>query len=231
VTAANAEYFSRVLSQLKKFGLLLESDPRLPSVATIITGSPLHSSWWSHPLAHTIFHVNGQLDDHPDVLVTKLIAGKVTWVHRKLWPEILAIGAARERWQTEALSPSAQALLEMVDATGSLRTDNFTDKLGRPGSTTGSMPIPTSRSKKLKPGDAARELERKLLVHAAQVHTESGAHAKFLETWEHWTKRMGFRGAAISVNEAKQKMEARLGKLNTESKATAQLPWIKFESK
>ena len=218
MTAANAEDFRRVLSQLKKFGWLLESDPRLPSVSTLITGSPLHSSWWSHPLAHTIFDVNGQLDDHPDVLVTKLIAGKVTFVHRKLWPEILAIGTARERWQTEALSASAHALLEMIEATGCLRTDKLTDKFCWPGSTKGPM--------KLKPGDAARELERKLLVHAAQVHTDSGAHAKFLETWEHWVRRIGFTAASISVDEAKTKMEARLLKLNEQFKATARLPWM-----
>lgn len=226
MTAANAEHFRRVLSQLKKFGLLLESDPRLPSVSTLITGSPLHSSWWSHPLAHSIFHVNGQLDDHPDVVVTKLIAGKVTFVHKKLWPEILAIGTARERWQTEALSASAQALLEMTGATGCLRTD----KLILPGSTEGSMPALTLGSMKLKPADAARELERKLLVHAAQFHTDSGAHAKLLETWEYWARRIGFRAASISVDEAKKKMEATLDKLNEQFKATARLPWMKLAS-
>jgi hypothetical protein len=222
VTAANAEHFRHVLSQLKKFGLLLESDPRLPSVSTLITGAPLHSSWWSHPLAQTIFHVNGQLDDHPDVLVTKLIAGKVTFVHRKLWSEILAIGTARERWQTAALSASAHALLEMIEATGCLRTDKLTDEFSWPGSTKGPM--------KLKPGDAARELERKLLVHAAQFHTDSGAHAKLLETWEHWVRRIGFTAASISLDEAKKKMEARLWKLNEQFEATARLPWMKLAS-
>lgn len=213
VTATNSEQFKRVLSKLKKFGFLLESDPRLPSVATLITGAPMHSSWWSHPLAQTIFHVNGQLDDYEDVIVTKLIAGKVTFVHRKLWPEILAIGMAREGWQTDGLSASAQALLEMIEAAGSLRTD----ELILPGSTTG--------GRKLKPGDAARELERQLLVHAAQIHTDSGTHAKFLETWEHWARRIGYTAPFISVDEAKKKMEARLRKLNAQFTATARLPW------
>jgi hypothetical protein len=218
MTAANAEHFRRVLSQLKKFGLLLESDPKLPSVATIITGSPLHSSWWSHPLAQTIFDVNGQLDDHPDVLVTKLIASKVTFVHKKLWPEILAIGMARERWQTEALSESDHALLEMIEATGHLQTDKII------------LPS-TKASMKLKPGDAVRELERKLLVHAAQVHTASGAHAKLLETWEHWARRISFTAVSLSVDEAKKKIEARLLKLNEQFKATARLPRMEPLSK
>jgi len=212
VTLAKAEYFKDVLSQLKESGLLLESDPRLPSVSTIITGSSLHSSWWSHPLAHTIFHVNGQLEDHPDVLVAKLVAGKVTFVHKKLWPEILVIGMAREQWQTNALSAPALALLDMIDAKGCVRTDD----LILPDSSTSSKP---------KPGDAARELERKLLVKAAQFHTGSGAHAKFLETWEHWTKRIGFAAQPLSVAEAKKKMEVRLRKLNEQFKGTARLPW------
>jgi hypothetical protein len=83
---------------------------------------------------------------------------------------------------------------------------------------------------KLKPGDAARELERKLLVHAAQFHTDSGAHAKLLETWEHWVRRIGFTAASISLDEAKKKMEARLWKLNEQFEATARLPWMKLAS-
>ena len=212
MTAANAKYFKGVLSKLKEFGLLLESDPKLPSVCTIITGSPLRGSWWSHPLAHTIFHVNGQLEDHPDVLIAKLVASKVTFIHRKLWPEILTIGKARERWQTETLSAPAIALLDMIDAKGCVRTDDL-------------VLVSTTSSKKTKPGDIARELERKLLVKAAQFHTESGAHAKFLETWEHWANRIGFAAPSLSVAEAKKKLEVRLRKLNEEFKATARLPW------
>ena len=213
VKAIPAEYYKRVFGQLKKFGWLLESDPKLPCVTTIITGSRLHSSWWSHPLAHTIFHVNGQLEDHPDVLVTKLIAGKVTWVHKQLWPEILAIGTAREHWQTNGLSAPAKSLLRMVRSKGFLRTDKINLR-----STTGGT--------KLKAGDLARELERRLLVHAAQVHTDTGAHAKFLEIWEHWASRVGFTATPKPVDEAKAKLEARLAKLNAQFNGAARLPWM-----
>jgi hypothetical protein len=209
VTAATAEHFQRVLNRLRKFGLLLESDPQLPSVCTLITGSPLHSSWWSHPLAHTIFHVNGQLEDHPDVLVAKLVASKVTFIHRKLWPEIVTIGKARERWQTQPLSRSAHRLLQMIERKGSLRTDEIVLR----GAT------------KTKPGNIARELEKKLLVHAAEIHTDSGSHAKILESWEHWVERIGFAAPSISADEARTKMEVRLRKLNDQFNATARLPW------
>jgi len=212
VTTATPNYFKHVYSKILKFGFLLESDPKLPSVCTLITGAPLRGSWWSHPLAQTIFQVNQKLEDHPDVLLTKLVSGKVTFVHRDLWSEVLSIGTAREAWQMEGLSDSAQALLKTVEETGVLQTD----KIGLPRSKT---------TTKNKPGDSARELERKLLIHAEQIHTASGANAKLLETWEHWSERVGFKSATILAEEAKRKLSERLLKLNHQFAASAKLPW------
>lgn len=197
------------MSQLQQFGLLLESDPRLPSICSLITGAPVRGSWWSHPLAHAIFHASGQLADHADVLITKLISGKVTFVHLTLWPEIFAIGTARERWQTKDLSPRARSMLKMVGEQGSLRTDE----------------ISWARSAKGKPGDAARELEQKLLIRAGEFHTETGAHAKLLESWQHWAQRTGFQPSAISADRAKKMIEESLDNLNEQFGAKAKLPW------
>ena len=197
------------MSQLQRFGLLLESDPRLPSICSLITGAPVRGSWWSHPLAHAIFHVSGQLADHSDVLITKLISGKVTFVHRKLWPEIFAIGTAREPWQTKDLSPAARSMLKMVSEQGSLRTDE----------------IPWPGPVKGKPGDAARELEQRLLIRAGEFHTATGAHAKLLESWQHWAQRTGFRPSAISADRAKKRIEGSLDNLNEQFGAKAKLPW------
>ena len=202
-------YLKLVMSRLQRFGLLLESDPRLPSLCSLITGAPVRGSWWSHPLAHAIFHVNGKLADHKDVLITKLISGKVTFVHRKLWPEIFAIGTARERWQTKDLSPAARSMLKLVSEQGSLRTDE----------------ISWPRSVKGKPGDAARELEQKLLVRAGEFHTETGTHAKLLESWQHWASRIGFRPSGISADKAKERIEKRLDSLNEQFGAKAKLSW------
>jgi len=202
-------YFQLVMSQLQRCGLLLESDPRLPSICSLISGAPVRGSWWSHPLAHTIFHVSGQLADHSDVLITKLIFGKVTFVHRKLWPEIFAIGTARERWQTKDLSPRARSMLKIVGEQGSLRTDELS----------------WARSAKGKPGDAARELEQKLLIHAGEFHTATGTHAKLLESWQHWAQRTGFRPSVISADRAKRRIEETLDNLDEQFGAKAKLPW------
>jgi hypothetical protein len=204
------KHFDDVFRKLLKFGFLLESDPKLPSVCTLITGTPLTGSWWSHPLSQTIFQVNEKLGDHPDVLITKLVSGKVTFVHRTLWPEILAIGTSHEPWQTELLSDEAQSLLKIVRAKGSLQTDQL---------------AAAESIKTKKPGDIARELERRILVHAEQIHTASGAHAKLLETWEHWSKRKCLAQTSIRTDHAKKDLEERLRKLNDKFQGTGRLPW------
>lgn len=207
-----ANHFKRVLGKILSYGFLLESDPKLPSVCTLITGTPLKGSWWSHPLAQTIFQVNAKLEDHPDVVITKLVSGKVTFVHRDLWPEILTIGTSHEPWQMEGLSASAESLIRMVQAKGTLRTDQL-------------VRAELQAIKPKKPGDIARELERRILVHAEQIHSGSGAHTKLLETWEHWSKRKGLARSSMRSDHAKKNLEDRIKKLNDEFEGTARLPW------
>ena len=204
-----AIYFKRVFRTLKNVGFLLESDPRLPSVATLITDGPLRGSWWSHPLGHEIFQVNEKLDDHKDVLITKLISGKVTFVHRKLWSEVFAIGITREPWQFKKLSAEARTLLKQIDSSGSLTTAD----------------VLKTRKWTMKLGDVARELEKRLLVVGTQFHSASGAHEKRLETWEHWAQRVKFVPASVSAATAKTNLEDRLQLLNLEFNAAAKLPW------
>jgi len=190
--------------------MLLETDARLPNVASLIAGEPISGSWWSHAFAQNIFATLVQFEDHRDVMFTKLISGKVTLVHRTIWPEIFAIGTARASWQMKGLSKSARNLLAMIDGQGSFRTDQIV----RPKSGTA------------KPREVARALERKLLIHAGQVHTETGAHAKLLESWEAWAKRVSFEVGTICTDEAQSKMEERVRKLNEQFGAKARLPWL-----
>lgn len=187
----------RVLEEFERSGLLLLSDTRLPSVVGLIAGEPVRGSWWAHPKGHAIFRVATILADHPDVLATKLVSGKVTFVHGKLWPALLAAATSREPWQTRGLSSAARALLARVTKEGLLQAA----------------------------GKAARELESRLLVHSEQVHTESGAHAKCLESWKHWAKRAGFIGKRMAAEHAKQELEAAVNALNARFRANGQLPW------
>ncbi|MFN2510299.1 MAG: hypothetical protein ABR568_02510 [Pyrinomonadaceae bacterium] len=109
----------------------------------------------------------------------------------------------------KGLSRAARDLHKIIDERGSVRTDQLT----------------WPKAATTKPGEAARELEKRLLIHGGQLHTETGAHAKLLESWEGWAKRVGFRTETISTDEAKMNMEERLQKLNEKFGAGARLPW------
>jgi hypothetical protein len=137
---------------LARYGLLLLQDKKLPSAVGIITGEVVSGSWWSHPRAHEIFREIEKLDN---VVTAKLIAGKVTFVHRRLVPALAAVGRAREQWQMRALPAAARKILARVDREGSVRAS----------------------------GAAAKELQLRLLVNAHEEHTESGRHETMLESW------------------------------------------------
>jgi hypothetical protein len=114
-----------VRRELERRRLLLIADAGLPSIAAIVAGSPVAGSWWSHPLANDIYDVCQWLEDQPEVARVKLLAGKVTFVHRSLFASIAAVGSAREPWQTGSLSPAAKRLLARCEARGVLRLDEL----------------------------------------------------------------------------------------------------------
>ncbi len=66
----------------------------VPSVAEAVAGEPIRGSWWAHAKGHEIFTALSAIDDSPDVLCFKLVTGKVTFVHRRLWPALVCL--ARE---------------------------------------------------------------------------------------------------------------------------------------
>jgi hypothetical protein len=202
----------RVLAVLSEFSLVLLSDSTLPNVAATIAGTPIKGSWWSHAAGKRIFSVAQRLDERPDVITVKLISGKVTFVRDVLWPQVVAIGLACEAWQLAGLSEHARALLTLTREAGEFRADQISN-------------WPFS-AKSASPGSASRELEERLLVYADSIHTESGSHAKRLQTWEHWAMEAGFDIAGLGeVEQAKIELEMRLSKMNAQSSAQAKLPW------
>src|SRR5688500_14247410 len=117
--------FIKVFAQLREDGFLLLSDSSLPSVSGIITGEKLRGSWWSHKRAQVIFDVCEMLDVRGDVLIMKLISGKVTFIDRELWKWIYSIGVAREAWQLDKLSANAKGLLNALDHEGVIQTNQL----------------------------------------------------------------------------------------------------------
>lgn len=182
-----------LLVRLREYGLLLLQDKRLPDIATAIAGEPLRGSWWAHPHAHAIYDCLGQVEQHSDTLATKLIAGKVTFVHRRLWPAVLAVACARDPWQFAGLGAGARELYDAVERHGML----------------------------MAAGRDAKQLERRLLVHGEQVHTDAGHHELRLERWQLWADRVGAAGAP-TAREGRIEIEAAVLAIGG---TAALLPW------
>ncbi|MBX3159319.1 MAG: hypothetical protein KF773_25340 [Deltaproteobacteria bacterium] len=80
---------------VEKHGIVLASARGpVPSVAEAIAGEPIVGSWWSHPKAQEIFDALSTIDDDDDVRCFKLVDGKITFVHRRLWPALVVLARA-----------------------------------------------------------------------------------------------------------------------------------------
>jgi hypothetical protein len=80
----------QALTFIRRHGAVLEAaHGPVPSLAEAIAGEPVRGSWWSHPKSQEIFAVTRAIRDSDDVLVCRLIKGKVTFVHRRLWPALV----------------------------------------------------------------------------------------------------------------------------------------------
>jgi len=61
----------------------------LPRLSDAVARETVRGSWWAHPRAKAIFNALQVACDSPEVLVCKLVAGKQTLVHRRLWPALV----------------------------------------------------------------------------------------------------------------------------------------------
>jgi hypothetical protein len=156
---------SSVLERLDGEGLLLVHDQRLPSVTRLVTGGAVTGSWWSHPLAHTIYDALEAIE--AEVAMAKLVRGKETLVARRLWPALLSAVASRQGWQVEGLDHGALDLLDEVESAP--------------------VPLRVERDQRA----AAKVLEQRLLVQAAGIHTDAGRHTKALTSWRDWAASRG----------------------------------------
>jgi hypothetical protein len=73
----------------------------VPSFAEFVAGAPIRGSWWGHPKGHEIFRLAEAVSENADVLVCKLVGGKVSYVHRRLWPALVKLAA---RFRPEQLA-------------------------------------------------------------------------------------------------------------------------------
>ncbi len=170
--------------------------PGVRSLVEAVAGEPVRGTWWAHPKGGAIFRLAGALEGSDEVLVAKLVAGKVTFVHASLWPALHRV-VSDPGWRAKAiagLDPAARALLARVDAGGAVRSAPGQSKAER---------------------DARVALEKSMLVRSVEVHTESGAHATELRSWRSWADALPradlLEASALSLEEALALLRARAG--------------------
>jgi hypothetical protein len=88
---------AQALAFVERHGLVLQSarvarhgpgGGTLPSLAEAVAGGPIRGSWWGHPKGRAIYAACEAVEASADVLRCKLVDGKVTYVHRRLWPAL-----------------------------------------------------------------------------------------------------------------------------------------------
>jgi hypothetical protein len=82
------------LAFVERHGVVLQAARgSVPSLAEAIAGGRIRGSWWGHPQAREIFRVAQAICESPDILVCKFVEGKITYIHRRLWPALVKLAS------------------------------------------------------------------------------------------------------------------------------------------
>jgi hypothetical protein len=83
---------AQALDFVERHGVVLVSARgAAPRLTEAIAGEPIQGSWWSHPRGREIYAVLDSVTGSGQVLVCRLAAGKLTLVHRRLWPALVRL--------------------------------------------------------------------------------------------------------------------------------------------
>jgi hypothetical protein len=94
----------QALALVRRHGVILESARGpVPSLAATVAGHSIRGSWWNHPKGNDIFLLSRTIRRSPDVLVCRLIDGKITYVHRQLWPALIFLAGQFRKERLAAL--------------------------------------------------------------------------------------------------------------------------------
>ena len=92
VTATDAIAF------VKLHGIVLESARGpVPNLAETVAGERIRGGWWGHAKGRIIFAATRAVRNSTDVLVCRLLGGKVTYIHRRLWPSVVRLADKLEK--------------------------------------------------------------------------------------------------------------------------------------
>src|SRR3989454_12045473 len=95
---------NQAVAWIKKCGIAVESARAgVPSLAHVVAGEPIRGSWWAHSKGKEIFRLSRVIRRSPDVLVCRLVDGKITYVHRRLWPALVSLAGRISKQRLAAL--------------------------------------------------------------------------------------------------------------------------------
>jgi hypothetical protein len=186
-----------LVKTIEKHGLLPMHDSHALSATTLLAKEPVHGSWWAHPKANEMYRAITAAEDHEDVAIVKLLGGKLTFVHRRLWLSLLSVATERAGWQVDDLPSSVEKLLEKIER-AKLRGDAIRE---------------LKKEVKL--------IEDRLLAYVSNEHTEAGRHEKVLESWDAWKKRVGLKGKKPTGEKGRKELEEAASAF-----APLRLPWV-----
>lgn len=94
---------AQALAFVERHGIVLEAARRgtIPSLADAVAGEALAGNWWSHARGKQIFAATRAVREADDVLVCRLVGGKISYVHARLWP---ALARLADRFPRERLA-------------------------------------------------------------------------------------------------------------------------------
>jgi hypothetical protein len=85
---------AQALALIDAHGIVLVSAKgKAPRLTDAIAGEPVKGSWWGHAQGQRIFAILEEVKESDQVLVCRLMGGKLTLVHRRLWPPLARIAA------------------------------------------------------------------------------------------------------------------------------------------
>lgn len=163
------------LELIRVRGLVTEvpATHHVPSLAEAVIGGVATGSVWHHAKGNLIFRLGKALRASPEVLALRLWDGKMTFVDRRLWPEVFRVvmEPMRRRAALQGLSDDARQLLERVEREGEVR-------------------LPRHEQAK-----ARETLEARLLVQASDVQVDGQFWAR-LQSWRRWASSSVSAGVA-----------------------------------
>ncbi len=109
VRGAKAMTGRRAIDFIRYHGVVLQAARgHEPSLAEKIAGGPIRGSWWGHPDSHKIFAILQEVDHSKAVLTCTLADGKITYIHRRLWPAFVKLA---KKFPRRALDKAVQVHL------------------------------------------------------------------------------------------------------------------------